>query len=199
VNAPLDEYLEMAYRLRSTQISGPGWIRNDRYDMEAKTGRPVTAEEMCAMLQHLLVDRLHIQLHHETRHESGYSLEVAGKAKVVPGDKLQPPWVMPNPEVLGGHSFQNATMSFLAYYLSREIDQPIVDNTGLAGVYNFNVPWNSGPMRIRHNGELETAVLEAPGPTVFDGVREVGLKLVASKVPVDCLVIDKIDKIPVEQ
>jgi uncharacterized protein (TIGR03435 family) len=54
-------------------------------------------------------------------------------------------------------------------------------------------------MRIRHNGELETATVGGPGPTVFEGIREAGFKLVASKVPVDCLVMDQINKAPVEK
>ena len=40
-NCPIKVMIEAAYRVKPEQIvGGPGWLDSDRYDMEAKVGKP---------------------------------------------------------------------------------------------------------------------------------------------------------------
>jgi uncharacterized protein (TIGR03435 family) len=197
---PLEAYIRFAYQLRPNQISGPGWIVTERYDLEAKAEKPSTPDEMRIMLQHLLEERLHIKLHREIREQSGYVLVVdKGKPKIhATSDRLQQPAITPAMPS-GTQNCTNVTMPYFASYLSRQVDETVVDSTGLAGAYDFSILWTSGPMLVRFGGGVERmATVENDGPTIFDALREVGLKLVASKVPVEHLVIDHIEKTPIE-
>jgi uncharacterized protein (TIGR03435 family) len=62
----------------------------------------------------------------------------------------------------------------------------VIDKTGLTGRYDFT---------------LEYAGLgdDATGPNVFSAIeKQLGLKLDKSRAPLDVIVIDHIDKVPVE-
>ncbi len=70
------------------------------------------------------------------------------------------------------------TMSEFASVLSDNpnFDRPIVDKTGLSGVYLLGLRWYA-------DGDLTTAVQE-----------QLGLRLESQRAPVDILVIDHIEK-----
>jgi uncharacterized protein (TIGR03435 family) len=201
-NTPIERYIQMAYRVRSSQIVGPRWLSSEMYDLEAKSDQPSTDADLRIMLQHLLEERLHLTLHHEIKQQDGYLLVGDPKGRpdnaswVAPADKFQPPTVTAAPE--GVHEFKSTTMAQLAYYLSQELDQTVINNVPVTGIYDFVIKWSSGPMRIAHFGVPETTIVTGPGPTIFEGIRELGLILKASKVPVDYLVIDHIDKLPAD-
>ena len=199
-NTPIANYIAMAYRVRLGQVTGPGWLSSDMYDLEAKCDKPWTDSDMRTMLQHLLETQLKLALHHDVKQQDGYSLAVdlkGGAVSPVTGaDKFQPPSRVDAPG--GVHQYKNTTMALFAYYLSQELDQPVVNDVPYTGVYNFVVKWSSGPMRIAHNGVMETVTVEGPGPTIFEGVRDIGLLLKRAKVPVDYLVIDHIERLPSE-
>ncbi len=200
-NYPLDRFIRIAYHVRADQIVGPKWMATERYDLEAKADHPTTDAELRVMIQNLLKERLRLDPRHDIRQQSGYELWIDpnGQATTrVPGaDKYQPPTVTVSPG--GVHTFENAPMEYLAYYLSRELNQTVINKVGYTGTYSFALTWTSGPMQVAHFGVPETVFVENDGPTIFDAVKTISLKLVASKVPVDFLVIDQIDKTPMEK
>jgi uncharacterized protein (TIGR03435 family) len=72
----LTDLLAYAYRVKPYQISGPGWIRDGRWDIKAKLpegGSPASVPEM---MQSLLTERFKLAAHHETREDSAYELVV---------------------------------------------------------------------------------------------------------------------------
>jgi hypothetical protein len=68
--APQDDYHE--------QISGPGWIDTERYDIAVKMPRGTTKEQFQLMLQTLLAERFNLAIHHDTKVLPVYDL-VVGK------------------------------------------------------------------------------------------------------------------------
>ncbi|HXE31360.1 MAG TPA: TIGR03435 family protein [Terriglobales bacterium] len=52
----------------------PGWTKSERYDIEARAGRPATKDEMRVMVRNLLVDRFKMKTHYETRNLNVYEL-----------------------------------------------------------------------------------------------------------------------------
>jgi uncharacterized protein (TIGR03435 family) len=200
-NVTLGRYIQIAYHVRSDQIVGPKWVETERYDLEAKADHPTTDGELRVMIQNLLQERLRMELHHDIRQQPGYELWIDpnGKATTrVPGaDKYQRPTVTVSPG--GVHTFENAPVEYLAYYLSRELGQTVINKVGYTGTYNFVLTWTSGPMQVAHFGVPETVDVENSGPTIFDAVKTIALKLVGAKVPVDYLVIDHIEKLPIEK
>ena len=68
-------------------------------------------------------------------------------------------------------------------------DGPVVDMTGLKGVYNFKLEWVT---RLEINNGSD-------GPTIFDAVqRQLGLKLDGRKQAMDNLIVDHCEKEPTE-
>jgi uncharacterized protein (TIGR03435 family) len=101
------------------------------------------------------------------------------------------------------------TMTRLCETLEQQLDRAVVDLTGLTGKYDFTLTFEpeqsrmmaglpAGPGRdvggdSGHQNEVEAA------PNLFTAVQEqLGLKLEPRKSPVELLVIDHIEKTPVE-
>jgi uncharacterized protein (TIGR03435 family) len=174
--------IRIAYDVQEYQVSGPGWLNNDQYDIAAKTGAPVSQDQLRLMLQTLLADRFRLVLHHETRPRTVFTL-VVGKD----GTKLH--------EATGeggggttadiGHlAFKGASMSALARRLSQQLHEPVSDMTGLKGLYDFTLDWQQDD--------------NVPGTSLFTAVQEqLGLKLEAKKTQIEVLIIDHAEKIPI--
>jgi uncharacterized protein (TIGR03435 family) len=85
----------------------------------------------------------------------------------------------------------NASMDRFAEILSRQMDRPVVNQTGLQGVFNLTLQWT--PDSARPANPQNGAATE--GPSIFTAIQEqLGLRLRAQKVPVDVLVIDHAER-----
>jgi uncharacterized protein (TIGR03435 family) len=88
----------------------------------------------------------------------------------------------------------NASMADLAGILSNQLEKPVIDNTGLTGRYEFTLSW----MAAVPASAASAASAGDPGPSVFAALEhQLGLKLEASKGPVEVLAVDHFDKDPV--
>lgn len=79
--------LEFAYHLDDNDVANvPTWLTSfdEAFDITAKSERRVTPEDCRQMVQSLLADRFHLQVHHETGDRPVYFLVVAPN-----GPKLQ--------------------------------------------------------------------------------------------------------------
>jgi uncharacterized protein (TIGR03435 family) len=93
---------------------------------------------------------------------------------------------------LTGHS---ATLDQLAFFLSSPLGIPVLDKTGLKGQYDFEfdlTSYRTGGPGSADPPQDPVAVLQAALP------RQLGLRLEARKMPVDMLVVDRIEKTPLE-
>ena len=93
----------------------------------------------------------------------------------------------------GGQTIESLTRT-----LSSSLNRQVVDRTGLAGLYDFELRYSmQGQMPLTTQGSASGTAPAAPiedGPTMFDAVRELGLKLEAERGPVEHLVIDSVEK-----
>lgn len=84
---PLMRYISFAYKLSGTQelalrfdyYSGlgmhlPDWVKNHRYDIEARAPGAATKDQMRLMMQSLLADRFKLAVHWETREAPVFAL-----------------------------------------------------------------------------------------------------------------------------
>jgi len=95
-------------------------------------------------------------------------------------------------------SVSGATMAQLANSLGMWVGRIVVDKTGLAGGYDFNLTWTPDQMPNRPAGALDSPLVDPNGPSIFTAVQEqLGLKLDSQKGPVTVLVIDHVEH-PVE-
>ena len=84
----------------------------------------------------------------------------------------------------------NASMNELRLLLTFFLDRPVVDQTGLAGRYDFQLKWTFDE---RDGSRAPTDGTAAPG--IFTAIQEqLGLKLEPVKTMTDVMVIDKIER-----
>ena len=82
-----------------------------------------------------------------------------------------------------------ANMKMLADVLSMVLSRPVVDDTGLTGIYDLKMEWAPDPQ------PEEPPAAESARPSIFTAIQEqLGLRLEASKAPAPVFVIEKIDR-----
>ena len=186
-NVPLKALIGEIYRVKSYQIlGGPAWLDSERWDIEGKAAGAASNREMLPMMEALLADRFQLRLHRETRQLPVYRLTVAkGGVKMTdahPQDAEHRWGTTPGP---GSLMMKGATMQEFAWWLSAQLQQPVVESTGLTGRYDLKVEW----------AEDDNTAAETAKWPVFGAVeRQLGLRLESAKGPVDVLVIDRVEK-----
>jgi uncharacterized protein (TIGR03435 family) len=70
----LRDYIGMAYKIRAAQITGPDWITDTRFDMNATLPPGGKTEQVGEMLQPLLADRFGLKFHREKKEFNVYVL-----------------------------------------------------------------------------------------------------------------------------
>jgi len=193
-NETIEDIIKFAYNVHARQIvEGPGWLRTDKYDIDGVPdllGRP-NLKQMQAMYRGVLSSRLNLTLHHEIREISVYSLRV-GKSGSRFAKSLGDPNGSPDQTFTRWTSQlielkeTNATLAEFSQNMGMVLDRPTVDQTGLSGRFDFTLRWTP-----------EGAQGDDPNapPDLFKAIQEqLGLKLEATKAPVDVLVIDHIDR-----
>jgi uncharacterized protein (TIGR03435 family) len=186
-NVTLRACITWAYRTTDSQVSGPEWLTSERFDIVAKSesGKPQPE-----MLKAVLEERFKLEVHRETKELTEYALVLAKNGpklkKVEPGEG--------DTTSRRGHLTATRTsMSGLARFLAGpnvRLGRPVANKTGLDGVFDFNLDWTP------ESGEQPKA--DAP-PSIFVALQEqLGLKLEAQKGPVEILIVDHVEKVPLE-
>jgi uncharacterized protein (TIGR03435 family) len=92
-------------------------------------------------------------------------------------------------------------MQVLVNQISGMVNRRVVDKTGLTGLYDFELQFSMrGQMPLTTQAAGAAGGANTPtapiddGPTMFDAVRELGLKLESEKGPVEHLVIDSVER-----
>jgi uncharacterized protein (TIGR03435 family) len=177
-------------------------MEKERFDIEAKADRTRTIDELHTMLAHLLEERFQLQVRRETRQESVWNLTIAeGGSKMPPhdpNDKSYPPiilgWLSDHDgSVCASARGPNETMEYFALSLSRNMKTTVIDQTALHGRYDVNLRYMpDGAHPIHADG---TAVPFSSDCTdIFAALpRQLGLKLVAGKGPVEYLVVEHVE------
>jgi uncharacterized protein (TIGR03435 family) len=212
-NWSLAGLITFAYNIRDFQLSGgPGWISSTRFDILAKPERPegpadfsgMTLEQHTTMIgrlrertRHLLAERFQLVFHRDSKELPVYAL-------IVPkgGHKLRASAEGGNQHMRAGRSQINAegaTTEMLAETLSRMVGRKVLNQTGLAGKFDFELAWTrdygtSLPGKLTHPNDPDPS--EIPGAvSVFTAIQEqLGLKLESTRGPVEIIVIDRVEK-----
>lgn len=205
VNVTAMDLISFGFGVQSKQVvDGPGWLNSAHFDITAKPDQPGVPDlnQLKQMVQALLTTRFHLVYHHETRTQSVYAIVVdKSGAKLTPSqaDPQQPP-ALTFPK-LGMLPARNATMADFAGVLQMVVlDRPVVDQTGLKGHYDFTLNWTPDETQFASMGGTRGPGAGAPPsddanapPDLFTAIREqLGLRLEATKAPVNVMVIDKI-------
>jgi uncharacterized protein (TIGR03435 family) len=176
-NVTLKRCIMGAYQIGPNQIfGGPDWLDSARFEIIAKTDQNVGDGVLMLMLQTLLADRFKLAVHREAKPIQVYVLEVAKNGpKLEKGDGTG----AKTESRRGRIEAANSTMDRFAEVVSRQVDLPVVNHTGLEGAFNFKLQW--APPNAK----------DSDGPSIFTALQEqLGLRLRSQKTPVEVLVID---------
>jgi len=190
-NQPVANLIALAYGLQGTQIVGdPAWLGTDRYDIDGVAdveGEP-NLKQMQEMYRKLLAERFGLAAHMDKKEMAVYALRV-GKAgtKAMAKSKGDPNGEPDQEGGARGATFTNCSMGEFSLMLGFMLDRPVVDETGIAGRWDFALRWT--PLDA-----AETTDPNAP-PGMFTAIQEqLGLKLEPVKAPTDVLVVDKVER-----
>lgn len=204
-NAPLRFLITLAYGVKDFQISGgPAWLESERFDIDAKTDPISNPDQMLPMLRNLLENRFKLATHQGTKElpvfnlapaKSGPKLQTAKAGSCyVPAPDVTPPPPPPGESdslVCGRTYFLHPTqitgrklrMSAFADGLSRRLERPVLDKSGLTGEYDIDLQWTP---------DEATDDLAFPIQTALQ--KQLGLSLQPGKAPVAMIVIDHVEK-----
>jgi uncharacterized protein (TIGR03435 family) len=204
-NATLSECLRFAFNVNNDdQVSGPDWIKSKsvRFNIDAKAPPDTPAPQLRLMLQTLLTERFKLALHHEQKELPFLALVVGAKGlKIREAKEESDP--SGNRYIMGTIRSNRVPISTLAMLLSRFLRQPVLDMTGLTGMWELKLEWtpDNVPPRPAVAGAADPApALEvAAGPSIFEAVEaQLGLKLEPRKGPLHVIVVDSAEKTPIE-
>ena len=88
------------------------------------------------------------------------------------------------------------TIAALARTLSGNLNRQVVDRTGLTGLYDYELQYGigTGALTTAPPGGTATTAPIDDAPTIFDALRDLGLKLESERGPVEHLVIDSVER-----
>jgi uncharacterized protein (TIGR03435 family) len=189
--------IRWAYGLQDFQISAPGWLESQRYDIVAKAPGAVSDDELRLMLRALLTERFRLAVHRETRELQVYALAVGKKGTPLEAAKTPGEGSMQVDN--GALVFRNMTMPEFAVRLAARpfgVDRPVIDRTGLPGAFDFSMKLAANNVELKQS--LERRELERDFSMFTAPLEELGFRLKAQKAPVEILVVDHADKVPME-
>jgi uncharacterized protein (TIGR03435 family) len=194
-NVTLWKALGFAYGIgedKDYAITGPAWLKSERYDIVAKVPAGVAWDQMLRMLQATLAERFHLELHRESKDLPIYALVPARDGlKLHAGEPGRSSFRFG----AGRIQAQSAPLGAFADRLSQILGRPVIDKTGAAGTFDFTLEW-SPDQPIANPGEESAS---SGGQAIFTALQQqLGMRLEARRGPVDVLVVDRGEKIPVE-
>jgi uncharacterized protein (TIGR03435 family) len=207
----LQGLITAAYGVSNEQVSGPGWISDSKYVLEAKVSPGATREQMKLMLQRAVADRFKLALHHQQKDLPTWELGIVRDGpKLKPAPDQSAPPQMRSEAKSGARS--DAYTAFrisktdpsesglsldtvLSQYLAAIGMVPagttpsIVDKTGLTEKYDFSLEYT-----VPRRDGSETGGLDLIGALE----KQLGLRLKQKKTAKDVLVIDHVEKVPTD-
>ena len=187
----LSHIIGIAYEISSmdTIHGGPYWLMmgDERFNIEAKAEHPETATkaQLLQMLQALLAERFRLKFHRESVDRPGFAMVVAKGGPKLEESKAEEARISFGAGVLKPMPGQPIALTALRYsmaglarLLSLFGPGPVIDKTGLEGVYDFKLSWDEGA-----------------GPSLSTALREqLGLRFESQKVPISLFIVDSAQK-----
>jgi uncharacterized protein (TIGR03435 family) len=187
-----------AYQIPYVRITASGShvreLLSETYDIRGKADHAASRDQLMLMLQALLQDRFRLSFHRESKMEPVYKLAALKEGPKLP-ESASDSGVASGALTPNGVVFRNMTMWRFAAFLTGRLDRPVVDATGLTGVYDFNLQLQTlRDLTQLDPGAAKTVANDWSSSSIFVDIRKLGLSLEASKAPVDYLRIDHAEK-----
>ena len=198
-NIPLRLMIARMHWVPIRQVTGgPDWVDSQPWDLQAKADRPgYTREQMLEMLGNLLEDEFKLKLRKDAKEGPVYALMIDKSGLKMRRNESPKDFEIPIQGGPGGVTVgKRVAMDRLCFQLGvflQNDGRPVIDKTGLTGYYDFTLSFMPelppGFDKERLPPEMQAR------PSLFDAVRsQLGLKLEATKGPVEYYVVEHIEK-----
>lgn len=192
-NQTLKRLIERAYNVKPFQVTGPGWMESVSFDIAAKYPPDTKNDDRSLMLRALLEDRFKLAVHRESKDMAGYALVLAKAFKLKP---VEPGGSGSGTDSRGGRvqtlTAKQISMTQLADFVARSLGETVIDKTGIDGVYDFELRWTN-------DDQTADGIAADAAPSLFTALQEtLGLRLRPQRVPVEIVVVDRVERVPAE-
>jgi uncharacterized protein (TIGR03435 family) len=196
-NVSLRTAITWAYNVQGYQVTGPGWIADERYDIDAKSVSPAPEAQMRLMLRTLLADRFALKVHTSQKEMAALVATVAkGGSKLKPAENPDGPYSMVPGRGQSG-TIKSISMEEAAGLLSGPLQMPVVDETGLKGRYDVSIdltPYIADLQAQKVQAEQDAFIY------LFSRLaqEQLGLRIETRKTQVQMVVVDSAERVPTE-
>lgn len=196
-NVTLSECLRFAFKVYTDdQIVGPDWIKDHHilFNVVAQAPPDTPRDKLREMVLTLLTERFQLAWHREGKEFRYLALVVDKDGPKMHETTADAPssteTVRP-----GRIVYRHVSGQTLAVLLTRFTQQPILDMTGLTGQYDVDLHW--APDTSNSSPSMESVDITGV-PSLFAAVREqLGLRLAARKGPLDVVVVNHANRVPI--
>ena len=214
-NWALLDLIAAAFSVPASRVSGPSWMSDQAFDIEAKLPEGTVKEQVNAMLQSMLEERFALKIHRDTRTQPGFALVIAKNGPRLQTAEQPPagsPDLTPEQRQAQVRELSQARMAETSRRMqeNRENGTPLtgfsrltlrsVTCEGLASqlarIVEAPVQDATG-LTGKYSVTIETwKNPDLPGGTIFDAVEKLGLRLEPRKVTAEIVVVDQVSKTP---
>jgi bla regulator protein BlaR1 len=182
----LKNLIHLAYALKAYQNPEdvPAWTEHDRFLLQAHRDSPQPRPKLYEMLQPVLAERFHLNVHWSARQDRIYKLKVSPRGLKMPAAtdrrKCGQVYIRENVMIADCFSIDDITDVVQNVLLP---DHPVVNETGLPAEnqYFFKLTWSTDDK-------------PDAGPSVFSALSDqLGLEITATRGPVKTLVLDHVE------
>lgn len=214
-SATFQDLIGIAWNVQYFQISSKSAIDKDRFDVIVNVPEGASRDQFRLMMRSLLAERFQLKMHTESRNFPAYELVIAKtgfrlKESGGESESRKPaaqqdgfPTLPAGPGFVANYSSsgiyplvrmraQQQPISALARMLRTPGQEPIVDKTELTGKYDFTLEYTLDPPGGSHGTDADPPI--AAG--IFALQEQLGLQLVAKKLPFDVVVVESFERAP---
>jgi uncharacterized protein (TIGR03435 family) len=192
LNTSLKGVVQWAYHMQAIQVQGPAWLDSNRYDIMAKSSEAASPERLRQMMQTLLADRFKLVFHRETKEMQAYVVTIGKNGhKMKPSEGEGEMDAKPTGKGLMV-AFTHVTLAQLSEMASSPLQGVVVDQTGLQGAWDFTLDISNMAMQTPTDKE------DAIGMIIQVLNDQLGIKIDQKKVAAEMMIVERAEKIPVE-
>jgi uncharacterized protein (TIGR03435 family) len=176
--------IQEAFNIEDWAVEGPGWFNDEVFDIQARMPPDTSRDTARSMLRTMLIQRFGLTYHMAKRDIAIYAL-IIGKQ----GFKLRPADDNPRPgfEMHDDKYLATGTMDGVSATSRSYADKPVVNMTGIEGIYHFELRWPfDSDADSRDKSARFWSALE----------KETGLCRELRKAPHDVIVVDHVERVP---
>ena len=208
-NVTVAMLLRYAYDIPEFRIvDAPAWVATEHFDVIARGHANATVPETRQMIRGLLADRFSVVVRTAQRE---MSMDVLTRAGASPGPQLRPSGAECLPEgtplpvqpsdptqctlrvAFGQISGTGQRIADLVGALGRLTRRHVVDETALAGRYDFVLVYTPDAVALDTATRAEFPAVDPDGPALGTALQEqLGLRLRTTRGPVDVLVVERV-------